>query len=127
MSEKNLEPRSALEEAAYNKLNRSVGVGTVVRIVGPVVDVQFEGQVPSVYTALTVEGDTPVGHVSTVLEVESQLPGGVVRTVAMSSTDGLTRGLKVRDTGHPMMMPVGPSTLGRVWNVMGQPDRKSVV
>ena len=121
MSEKNLEPRSALEEAAYNKLNRSVGVGTVVRIVGPVVDVQFEGQVPSVYTALTVEGDTPVGHVSTVLEVESQLPGGVVRTVAMSSTDGLTRGLKVRDTGHPMMMPVGPSTLGRVWNVMGQP------
>ncbi len=58
---------------------------------------------------------------STVLEVESQLPGGIVRTVAMSSTDGLTRGLKVRDTGHPMMMPVGPSTLGRVWNVMGQP------
>ena len=98
-----------------------VGVGTIVRIVGPVVDVKFDGQVPGIYTALEVEGDTPVGHVSTVLEVESQLPGGVVRTVAMSSTDGLTRGLKVRDTGHPMMMPVGPSTLGRVWNVMGKP------
>ena len=121
MSEKNAEQRTALEEAAYNKLNRTVGMGTVVRVVGPVVDVQFEEQVPSVYTALVVEGDTPVGHVSTVLEVESQLPGGVVRTVAMSSTDGLTRGLKVRDPGHPMMMPVGPSTLGRVWNVMGQP------
>ena len=121
MAEKNQEQRSALEEAAYHKLNRSVGVGTIVRIVGPVVDVKFDDQVPSVYTALTVEGETPVGHVSTVLEVESQLPGGVVRTVAMSSTDGLTRGLRVHDTGRPMMMPVGPSTLGRVWNVMGQP------
>ena len=121
MAEKNHETRTALEEAAYNKLNRTVGVGSIVRIVGPVVDVKFDGQVPGIYTALEVEGDTPVGHVSTVLEVESQLPGGVVRTVAMSSTDGLTRGLRVRDTGHPMMMPVGPSTLGRVWNVMGQP------
>ncbi len=113
--------RTPLEEAAYNHMNRSVGVGTIVRIVGPVVDVKFEGQVPAIYTALTVEDDTPVGHVSTVLEVESQLPGDVVRAVAMSSTDGLQRGLHVRDTGHPMMMPVGPSTLGRVWNVMGQP------
>ena len=121
MAEKNHETRTALEEAAYNKLNRTVGVGSIVRIVGPVVDVKFDDQVPGIYTALVVEGDTPVGHVSTVLEVESQLPGGIVRTVAMSSTDGLTRGLKVRDTGHPMMMPVGPSTLGRVWNVMGQP------
>ena len=121
MADKNQEPRSALEEAAYHKLNKSVGVGRVVRIVGPVVDVKFDEQVPSVYTALIVEGDTPVGHVRTVLEVESQLPGGVVRTVAMSSTDGLTRGLAVTDTGHPMMMPVGPSTLGRVWNVMGEP------
>ena len=121
MADKNQEPRTALEEAAYHKLNKSVGVGRIVRVVGPVVDVKFDGQVPSVYTALEVEGDTPVGHVSTILEVESQLPNGVVRTVAMSSTDGLTRGLRVRDTGHPMMMPVGPSTLGRVWNVMGQP------
>ena len=55
MAEKNQEQRSALEEAAYHKLNRSVGVGTIVRIVGPVVDVKFDDQVPSVYTALTVE------------------------------------------------------------------------
>jgi F-type H+-transporting ATPase subunit beta len=102
-------------------LNRSVGQGTIVRVVGPVVDVKFDDKVPAIYTALKVDDDTPVGRVSTVLEVESQLPGGVVRTVAMSSTDGLQRGLKVRDTGHPMMMPVGPSTLGRVWNVMGEP------
>ncbi|MBQ9005543.1 MAG: F0F1 ATP synthase subunit beta, partial [Atopobiaceae bacterium] len=94
---------------------------TIVRIVGPVVDVQFDEQVPAIYTALTVDADTPMGHVNTVLEVESQLPGGVVRTVAMSSTDGLQRGIRVHDTGAPMMMPVGQQTLGRVWNVMGQP------
>ena len=127
MSDKTQEPRTALEEAAYKKLNKSVGTGRIVRVVGPVVDVKFDHDVPGIYTALEVDGDTPVGHVSTVLEVESQLEGGVVRTVAMSSTDGLTRGLTVHDTGHPMLMPVGPSTLGRVWNVMGQPvDGKGI-
>jgi F-type H+-transporting ATPase subunit beta len=113
--------RSPLEEAAYQQMNRSVGTGTIVRVVGPVVDVKFESQVPSIYTALTVESDFGDSAEPTILEVESQLAGGVVRTVAMSSTDGLRRGLRVRDTGHPMMMPVGPSTLGRVWNVMGRP------
>ena len=112
---------SSFEEAILNKRNQHVDDGVIVRVVGPVVDVKFDGPVPSIYTALTVEDDTPVGHVSTVLEVESQLPGGVVRTVAMSSTDGLQRNLRVKDTGKPMMMPVGESTLGRVWNVMGQP------
>jgi len=120
MAEKD-QSRTLLEEAAHNYLNSSVGDGTIVRIVGPVVDVQFEDQVPAIYTALTVEADTPVGHVSTVLEVESQLPGNIARTVAMSSTDGLQRGIKVHDTGSPMMMPVGQATLGRVWNVMGKP------
>ena len=111
----------AFERAALSLLRKSAGVGTIVRIVGPVVDVRFDDEVPAIYSALTVEADTPMGHVSTVLEVESQLPGRVVRTVAMSSTDGLTRGLKARDTGSPMTMPVGPQTLGRVWNVMGEP------
>ncbi len=109
------------ERAALNLLRKSAGVGTIVRIVGPVVDVRFDNEVPAVYSALTVDAETPMGHVSTILEVESQLPGRVVRTVAMSSTDGLTRGLKAIDTGSPMTMPVGPETLGRVWNVMGEP------
>ena len=91
-----------------------------MRIVGPVVDVHFEDEVPGIYSALTVNATTPVGEVSTILEVESQLPNNTVRTVAMSSTDGLTRGIKAYDTGHPMTMPVGPETLGRVWNVMGE-------
>lgn len=121
MSMETTRERSALEDAAIQQMSRTAGTGTIVRIVGPVVDVQFGNRMPSIYTALTVEADTPMGHISTILEVESQLPNRVVRTVAMSSTDGLQRGVKVKATGHPMMMSVGPSTLGRVWNVMGQP------
>ena len=110
--------QAAVEEATKRE---TAGEGRVVRVIGPVVDVKFDGQVPSIYNALTVEADTPMGHLSTVLEVESQLPGGVVRTVAMTSTDGLQRGLTATDTGEPMKMPVGPETLGRIWNVIGQP------
>lgn len=115
------EERSVLEEAALNYMRRSAGEGEIVRIVGSVVDVRFHDHVPAIYNALEVHDKTPIGEVSTVLEVFSQLPGDVVRCVAMSSTDGLQRGLKVKDTGGPMMMPVGKSTLGRVWSVMGRP------
>lgn len=120
MTDVNTTEHTLLEEAAAAQHNRSVGEGVIVRIVGPVVDVKFSGQVPNIYTALTVDATTSQGHIKTILEVESQLPQGVVRTVAMSSTDGLRRGILVHDTGHPMMMPVGKSTLGRVWNVMGE-------
>lgn len=96
----------------------TAGVGHIVRIIGAVVDVKFKNGVPNIYNALTVDADTPVGHVKTILEVESQLPGDVVRTVAMTSTDGLQRGLEVVDTGAPMKMPVGKQTLsasGTLW------------
>ena len=109
---------SAVRDAVERQ---TAGEGRIVRIIGPVVDVKFDGVVPAIYNALTVDADTPMGHIETVLEVESQLPGGVVRTVAMTSTDGLTRGIKAVDTGGPMTMPVGEATLGRVWNVLGQP------
>ena len=99
----------------------TAGVGRITRIIGAVVDVKFKGGVPNIYNALTVDVDTPVGHINTILEVESQLPGDVVRCVAMTSTDGLQRGLEVVDTGAPMQMPVGKGTLGRIWNVMGEP------
>lgn len=106
---------------------KSVGDGRIVRIVGPVIDVQFDNEVPEIYTALTIDADTPVGHVENVLEVESQLPGGIVRCVAMASTDGLQRGVVCHDTGRCMQMPVGPQTLGRVWGVLGEPvDGKPV-
>ena len=96
--------------------------GRVVRIVGAVVDCEFAADsIPAIYNALTVEADSPVGHISTVLEVQTHLPGNMVRTVAMSSTDGMQRGTEVVDTGAPIQMPVGQETLGRIWNVIGEP------
>ena len=96
--------------------------GRIVRIVGAVVDVEFPpDQMPAIDNARKVDATTPIGEVSTVLEVQTHLPGDLVRTVAMSSTDGLVRGIEAVDTGAPIMMPVGPQTLGRIWNVMGEP------
>ena len=110
------------EEITISAANQGGAIGHIVRIVGPVVDVEFApGQIPAIYNALTVEANTPAGDVKVLLEVQLHLPGDLVRAVAMSSTDGLTRGLEVKDTGNPMMMPVGPETLGRIWNVMGEP------
>ena len=108
-------------EGAASAANKGA-IGHIVRIVGPVVDVEFAPkELPAIYNALTVEATTPIGDVKVVLEVQMHLPGDLVRAVAMSSTDGLVRGLEVTDTGAPMMMPVGPETLGRIWNVMGEP------
>ena len=110
------------EEITTSAANQGGAIGHIVRIVGPVVDVEFApGQIPAIYNALTVEANTPAGDVKVLLEVQLHLPGDLVRAVAMSSTDGLTRGLEVKDSGNPMMMPVGPETLGRIWNVMGEP------
>ncbi len=97
-------------------------VGRIVRIVGPVVDVEFpQDSMPAIYNALTIDATTPIGEIKLVMEVQMHLPGDLVRAVAMSSTDGLVRGLEVQDTGAPIMMPVGPQTLGRIWNVIGEP------
>ena len=102
--------------------NKQGAVGRIVRIVGPVVDVEFpQDAMPAIYNALTVDAETPIGRVNCVLEVQMHLPGDLVRAVAMSSTDGLIRGLDVQDTGNPIMMPVGQETLGRIWNVIGEP------
>jgi len=99
-----------------------MNTGQIVSVVGAVVDIQFTPEtMPAIYNALKIEADTPIGHVETICEVQQHLPGDIVRAVAMSSTDGLQRGLEVTDTGKPMMMPVGKATLGRIWNVMGQP------
>ena len=96
--------------------------GHIVRIVGAVVDVEFPSdQMPAIYNALMVNAMTPIGEINTVLEVQSHLEGDLVRTVAMSSTDGMVRGLEAVDTGSPIKMPVGPNTLGRIWNVIGEP------
>jgi len=99
-----------------------MNVGRVVRVVGPVLDVEFAPDaIPPIYTALKVDAESPAGHIDVVAEVQQHLPGNQVRAVAMSSTDGITRGMDALDTGGQMKMPVGPSTLGRIWNVVGQP------
>jgi len=97
-------------------------VGTIVRVVGAVVDIEFAPEtMPAIYNALKVDVETPIGHLEAILEVQQHLPGNLVRAVAMSTTDGLQRGVEVTDTGQPMKMPVGRATLGRIWNVMGEP------
>lgn len=107
---------------AENKEKSPMNVGRIVRVVGPVIDVEFAPDaIPAIHTALTVDGETAIGRVSLVAEVQQHLPGNLARAVAMSSTDGITRGMEAVDTGAPIQMPVGPSTLGRIWNVMGEP------
>jgi F-type H+-transporting ATPase subunit beta len=92
-------------------------VGRVTQVLGAVVDVQFEGDLPSILNALTVG----VGGRQVVLEVAQQLGENIVRTIAMDTTDGLVRGAQVTDTGAPITVPVGPGTLGRIINVIGEP------
>lgn len=91
--------------------------GKITQVIGPVVDVEFEGHPPAIYHALHVKRGTE----TLVLEVEHHLGGGEARTIAMSSTDGLTRGMDVTDTGAPISVPVGKETLGRIFDVTGVP------
>jgi F-type H+/Na+-transporting ATPase subunit beta len=97
-------------------------VGRITQIIGPVIDVEFTGgSMPQIYNALKVEGKNEAGtDVSVTCEVQQLLGGNQVRAVAMSTTDGLVRGMAVNDTGAPIMVPVGPATLGRIFNVLGE-------
>ena len=93
-------------------------IGTVVQVTGPVLDIRFpEASLPNLLNAITLEHN---GKTITA-EVEQQIGGGVVRCVAMSSTDGLTRGMEAVDTGSPITVPVGDACLGRIFNLLGEP------
>ncbi len=97
--------------------------GVITKIIGPVVDVEFtRGKMPQIYNALKIEGKNTAGQdVSVTCEVQQLLGDNRVRAVAMSSTDGLVRGMEVVDTGAAIRVPVGPATLGRIFNVLGEP------
>jgi F-type H+-transporting ATPase subunit beta len=100
-------------------------VGRITQVTGAVVDVQFDGELPQILNALEADN---MGQ-RLVLEVAQHLGESTVRTVAMDTTDGLVRGQKVTDTGEPIAVPVGPETLGRIMNVVGEPvdERGAVV
>ena len=92
-------------------------VGKIIQVMGAVVDVQFEGELPSILNALHADNHGKL----LVLEVAQHLGESMVRTIAMDSTEGVQRGLEATDTGEPISVPVGPETLGRIINVIGDP------
>ncbi len=97
--------------------------GRVVQVIGPVIDVEFTEGLPAIYNAVRIvsDGSDSSEKVDVIAEVEQHLGENRVRTVAMKPTDGMTRGMTAIDTGAPISMPVGPETLGRVLNVLGEP------
>ena len=99
-------------------VNTATNTGLITQIIGPVVDVEFSnGKLPQIYNALKIgEGDSSV-----ICEVQQLLGNNKVRAVSMTSTDGLKRGMDVLDLDAPISVPVGKATLGRIFNVLGEP------
>src|SRR5213593_3624901 len=97
--------------------------GNIVQVIGPVVDVEFPGEnkLPKIYNALEIEYEVNGNPTKLTLEVQQHLGENWVRSIAMSSTEGLKRGMQVRDAGGPISVPGGDGTLGRVFNVVGDP------
>ena len=105
-------------------------IGKVVQVIGPVLDVEFEGgHLPEIYNALQLSGTTESGtEIDLVAEVQQHIGRGQVRAVCMTSTDGVTRGMDAVDTGQAISVPVGEAVLGRILNVLGEPvDHKGPV
>lgn len=95
-----------------------MNIGKIKQIIGPIVDVHFPEKLPAIYNALKVRKDQKE---TVILETEQHLGVNLVRTIAMGSTDGLKRGMDVEDMEKPISVPVGPETLGRIFNVLGEP------
>ncbi|ABG04599.1 ATP synthase F1, beta subunit [Rubrobacter xylanophilus DSM 9941] len=122
MAENGGAERAVSQDGRRDGQPREGGVGRVVEVKGPVVDVRFPpDQIPEIYNALTCKIETEEGEHTLTLEVQQLLGDDMVRTVAMSSTDGLRRGVEVQDTGRPIAVPVGEAVLGRVLDVLGEP------
>ena len=104
-------------------ITTTTNLGRITQIIGPVMDIEFSpGKMPNIYNALTINGTNAAGEtVSVTCEVQQLLGDSQVRAVSMSATDGLMRGMEVIDTGAPLSVPVGETTLGRIFNVLGEP------
>ena len=96
-------------------------IGKVVSIIGPVIDVEFEGTLPAINNALQVKSSESGVDIDLIAEVAQHLGENRVRAVAMKPSDGMQRGMAAVDLGEPISVPVGPETLGRVLNVLGEP------
>ncbi|HLV24812.1 MAG TPA: F0F1 ATP synthase subunit beta [Gemmatimonadales bacterium] len=97
-------------------------IGRVIQVIGPVIDVEFEGELPEIFNAVEIDAETPTGsRVRVVAEVQQHIGRHQVRAVAMSSTDSLVRGMEAVDRGGPISVPVGQAPLGRILNVLGEP------
>nr|UAV85699.1 ATP synthase subunit beta [Ulva prolifera] len=103
--------------------DKTKSVGHVTQIIGPVVDIAFSSnKMPNIYNAILIQGKNQAGQdISVTCEVQQLLGDHCIRAVAMNATDGLMRGMEALDTGNPLTVPVGPTTLGRIFNVVGQP------
>src|SRR6476646_7237130 len=97
-------------------------IGKITQVIGSTFDAEFEeGHMPAIYNAVKIDSNRKGVKINLTGEVQQHLGGGRVRCVALGSTDGLIRGQDVVDTGAPVSVPVGPSTLGRVFNLLGEP------
>lgn len=97
--------------------NKIKNVGIVTQVIGVVVDVKFDKKLPKLFNALK----TKIGEQDLILECEQHLDDKTVRAIAMGPTDGLARAIEVEDLGEPISVPVGEKTLGRMFNVLGEP------
>ena len=104
-----------------------MGVGKVVQVIGPRVDIEFEAEMlPKLLNAIKIED--PKTKINLTLEVAQHVGDNVVRCIALATTDGLVRGMKAIDTGAPISVPVGDQTLGRIFNLLGDPiDKKGTI
>src|SRR5215467_2852309 len=98
-----------------------MNTGTIIKVLGPVVDVEFPEALPGIYNALTVEYKVQNQPTKVTLEVQQHLGDRLVRAISMSGTEGLKRGFEVTDSGGPICMPVGQGVMGRVFDVTGNP------
>ncbi len=97
-------------------------IGRVIQVIGPVIDVEFDNELPEIFNAVEIDAETPTGdRVRVVAEVQQHIGRNQVRAVAMSSTDSVVRGMEVVDQGGPISVPVGDAPLGRILNVLGEP------
>src|ERR1041384_7553517 len=124
LTEARAEATNPQVEVDMSSTTNGTVIGKVVQVAGPAVDCEFpEGQIPLVYTAIriTSEGFTVPDPIDIICETQQHIGEGRVRTIALQPTEGLVRGMKAISLGRPVEVPVGPETLGRVLNVIGQP------